>query len=64
MYQRGARLTAQTTAIELSTGYGLAIAKEVSNMVDGSLSCQSELGQGAEFIIVITKVLDAKQTTE
>ena len=51
LFQRGVRLTPQPTGDEPSTGYGLAVAKELADRLDGTLSCESTLGQGSTFAI-------------
>ena len=42
-------------------GLGLAIAKELAELLGGELSITSELGQGAAFTLTIPKVLAPKQ---
>jgi signal transduction histidine kinase len=49
LFQRGVQLSAHPTAGESSTGYGLAIAKDLANALGGALSCRSVLGQGSCF---------------
>jgi two-component system sensor histidine kinase/response regulator len=49
LYQRGVRLSTQPTGGEQSTGYGLAIAKDLATALQGRLSCTSALGQGSCF---------------
>jgi len=50
LFQRGVRLSAQPTAGESSTGYGLAIANDLTKALGGRLSCTSVLGQGSCFM--------------
>jgi two-component system, sensor histidine kinase and response regulator len=50
LFQRGVRLTAQPTAGELSTGYGLAIANDLAKALGGKLWCTSVLGEGSCFM--------------
>jgi two-component system sensor histidine kinase/response regulator len=50
LYQRGVRLSAQPTAGEPSSGYGLAIAKDLTAALNGTLSCTSVLGEGSCFL--------------
>jgi signal transduction histidine kinase len=50
LFQRGVRLTAQPTAGESSTGYGLAIAHDLAVALGGTLSCTSVLGAGSCFL--------------
>ena len=49
LFQRGTRLTARPTAGEPSTGYGLAVTKDFLERMDGTIWCESELGQGSCF---------------
>jgi signal transduction histidine kinase len=51
LFQRGVRLSAVPTGGEPSTGYGLAVAKELIDNLGGKMWCVSELGQGACFSI-------------
>jgi signal transduction histidine kinase len=49
LFQRGVRLSPVPTAGETSTGYGLAVAKELIEQLGGTIWCVSTLGQGACF---------------
>ncbi len=49
LFQRGAKLTPRPTAGEPSTGYGLAVAKELVESQDGHIWCESTVGQGSCF---------------
>lgn len=49
LFQRGARLSARPTGGESSTGYGLAVARELARQLDGDVCCESRLGEGACF---------------
>src|SRR5262249_8516003 len=49
LFQRGVRLSAVPTGGESSTGYGLAVAKELISRLGGTIWCDSRLGQGACF---------------
>ena len=49
LFQRGAKLTPRPTAGEVSTGYGLAVAKEWIEKLDGTIWCESQRGRGTCF---------------
>jgi len=49
LFQRGIKLSSVPTGGEPSSGYGLAVAKELIAKLDGDLWCQSTLGAGACF---------------
>lgn len=49
LFQRGVQLSSVPTGGESSTGYGLAVAKELIDKLGGELWCDSQLGEGACF---------------
>jgi signal transduction histidine kinase len=49
LFQRGIPLSSIATGGESSSGYGLAVAKELIDKLDGDLWCESTLGAGACF---------------
>ena len=49
LFQRGIRLSSVPTGGEFSSGYGLAVAKELIDKLNGDLWCESTLGAGACF---------------
>ena len=53
LFQKGVRLTPKPTAGEPTMGYGLAVAKELVDKLNGKIWCESTLGQGASFSIRI-----------
>jgi signal transduction histidine kinase len=50
LFQRGVRLSPVPTGGEPSTGYGLAVAKELIERLNGEIWCVSTPGQGACFL--------------
>jgi signal transduction histidine kinase len=53
LFREGVRLTPQPTAGEPSTGYGLAVAKQLIEKMGGKISCESVSGQGSCFSIFV-----------
>ncbi len=51
LFGKFARLSAQPTAGEHSTGLGLSIVKKLVEMMHGTIWCESELGKGAAFTV-------------
>ena len=49
LFLRGTILSAKPTGGEPSTGYGLAVAKDLIEKQGGRIWCESKLGQGATF---------------
>ncbi len=49
LFRRGIRLNSVATGGESSSGYGLAVAKELIDKLRGDLWCESTLGAGACF---------------
>jgi two-component system, sensor histidine kinase and response regulator len=55
LFQRGVRLSTVPTGGELSTGYGLAVAKDLAVRLSGDLWCESEPGHGATFSLSLPR---------
>jgi len=51
LFQRYARLSAKPTGGEPSSGLGLSIARKLARAMNGSLTCESNAGEGAVFIL-------------
>jgi signal transduction histidine kinase len=51
LFQRGIQLNSIATGGESSSGYGLAVAKELIDKLDGDLWCENTLRAGACFSI-------------
>lgn len=56
LFGKFARLSARPTGGEHSTGLGLSIAKKMVEAMNGKVWCESELGQGATFIVELPQV--------
>lgn len=53
LFQKGVRLSAVPTAGEPSSGYGLAVAKELITRLGGGIWCRSTPGEGACFFFSV-----------
>jgi two-component system sensor histidine kinase/response regulator len=51
LFQRFQQLTAQPTGGESSSGLGLFIVKTIVDKIGGEIRCESEIGEGAKFIL-------------
>jgi two-component system sensor histidine kinase/response regulator len=51
LFQRYARLSAKPTGGEPSSGLGLSIARKLARDMNGTLTCESDAGTGATFIL-------------
>jgi signal transduction histidine kinase len=49
LFQRGVKLGHQPTGNEPSTGYGLAVAKDLIDKMSGEIWCESRHGEGSTF---------------
>ena len=58
LFGKFARLSAQPTAGEHSTGLGLSIVKKLVEMMHGTIWCESELGKGAAFTVEFPRECD------
>jgi len=50
LFQTGVQLTPRPTGGESSSGFGLAVAKELIKKLGGEIWCESVLGQGCHFL--------------
>jgi two-component system, sensor histidine kinase and response regulator len=53
LYHKFARLTAQPTGGEHSTGLGLSIVKRLVEALDGEIRLESDLGKGSLFTVIL-----------
>jgi signal transduction histidine kinase len=51
LFGKFARLSAKPTGGEHSTGLGLSIVKRLAEAMEATIWCESELGNGATFIV-------------
>ena len=56
LFQHFAKLSAKPTGGESSTGLGLTIVKKYVELMEGTIRCESEPGQGAAFITTFKQV--------
>jgi signal transduction histidine kinase len=62
LFQRGVKLSSVPTGGEPSSGYGLAVAKELTTLMQGEIWCDSELGKGARFLLRLPEYHDTNET--
>lgn len=53
MFSKFARLSAKPTGGEDSTGLGLSIVKKLVEVIGAGISCESEQGAGASFVVTL-----------
>lgn len=63
LFQRGVKLSAVPTGGEPSSGYGLAVAKELTTLMQGEIWCESQLGKGARFLLRLPAYDDMNETS-
>lgn len=56
LFGKFARLSAQPTGGEHSTGLGLSIVKKLVEAMNGRVWCESQPGKGAKFIVELPAV--------
>jgi len=55
LFKKFAKLSAKPTNNEVSTGLGLSIVKKYAQLLNGDIWCESKLGEGASFILMLPK---------
>ena len=58
LFGKFARLSAQPTGGEHSTGLGLSIVKKMAEAMGGTVWCESEYGHGASFFVELPATED------
>lgn len=58
LFKKFVKLSAKPTDNEPSTGLGLSIVKELSYLLKGEISVQSNPGEGCTFTLVIPKIIE------
>ncbi len=53
LFKRFTKLSAKPTAGEHSSGLGLSIAKMLIDRMEGSIHCESEVGKGTSFVLLL-----------
>ena len=64
MYQPFSRQTDSRVSSIQGTGLGLAITKQMVDLMDGTIECQSELGKGTTFTVVLDIPAAERQSDE
>jgi signal transduction histidine kinase len=55
LFSKYSKISSRTTAGESSTGLGLSIVKRICEELNGNISCESSLGKGSVFTVVLKK---------
>lgn len=58
LFEKFARLSAQPTAGESSTGLGLSIVKRLCELLAGDIHCESEPGEGTTFTVTLPRAVN------
>jgi signal transduction histidine kinase len=61
LFKKFSRLSAKPTSGEPSLGLGLSIVKKYVELMEGKVWCESEVGNGAEFIVEFPKITNLKR---
>lgn len=55
LFSKYSKISSQPTNGEMSTGLGLAIVKRIVEELNGQISCESSVGKGSVFTVVLKK---------
>jgi signal transduction histidine kinase len=55
LFAKYSKISSKPTAGEASTGLGLAIVKRICEELNGQISCESDLGKGSVFTVILKK---------
>jgi signal transduction histidine kinase len=55
LFSKYSKITSKPTKGEPSTGLGLAIVKRICEELNGQVSCESAVGEGSVFTVVLKK---------
>lgn len=55
LFSKYSKISSRPTADEPSTGLGLSIVKRICEELNGSISCESALGKGSIFTVILKK---------
>lgn len=64
LFQKFTRLSSKPTAGESSTGLGLSIVKRIAESMNGDVHCESQLGRGSTFQVVLPLADHEKNAVE
>lgn len=60
IFEKFARLSSQPTKRELTTGLGLAITRNIVELIGGDISLESQYGRGTRFILKFPSIMQPK----
>ncbi len=55
LFSKYSKISSKPTAGEASTGLGLSIVKRICEELNGKISCESDIGKGSVFTVVLKK---------
>ena len=64
LYKKFAKLSAQPTAGETSTGLGLSIVKRLVDAINAEIKCTSRQGEGTTFTVILKRISQQENAKE